>query len=521
MTTPPPSGGPQLSPGQPRHIRQEATPPAVSVSRSSEPRSAASAGTCAIPGCTRPVESETPGRGAGREAPRVGPKNKYCQQVDGSGARHDKTLAFRIRKNQVTWPPAAGDINADAEPGPGGVSAVDDRRPVSVARSTLELLLDQLGDVTDQHERQMAGFSAAIRDAVATLADPDAAVVEVAAVQREARRRVDTAENERDVALERLRTVEHAAAAAEQARVAAEETTEQALTDLELVTEAAAAGDARAAAAETALAQEQTRTAELGVELTAHTGERDRLGEALGAATGHIAELTAQLSAAGELAEHRAAELAAAHAAHTALSADRDQLAEQLTEQRRRAETAEAAAARRETELAGARAELTALTRDRDRLVTELAEQRTVTTGERRRAEAAEHDLVRATTTVEQTQAQLEQARAALQDGAARAERVDAELAQAREQGATHRAEAASARTALADERRHSQQRLADQRDAYEAQLVALRARRADTGADPRTDPAVDHPAGQDTATGGPTDDPTDGADDARMGRNR
>jgi hypothetical protein len=500
----------------------DAASPAASLSGSAAPAGAgAPAGICAIPGCMRPVESETTGRGAGREAPRVGPKNKYCQQVDGSGARHDKTLAFRIRKNQVTWPPGTGDINADAEPGPGGVGTGDDRRPVSVARSTLELLLDQLGDVTEQHEQRMAGISGAIRDTVATLADPDAALAEMAAVQREARRRVDAAENERDVALERLRTVQHAAAAAEQARLAAEETTEQALTDLELVTEAAAASDARAAAAETALAEQQTRTAELDAELAARTAERDRLDEALGAATGQIAELTAQLAAAGELAEHRAAELAAAGAAHTALSANRDQLAEQLTAQRRRAETAEAGAARGETELAGARAEHTALTRDRDRLITELAEQRTATTGERRRAEAAEHDLVRATTTAEQTQAQLEQARAALQDAAARAERVDAELAQAREQGATHRVEAASARTALADERRHSQQRLADQRDAYEAQLVALRARRADPrtdrSTDLRADPAVDHPAGQDTATDDLADGPTGGADDARM----
>lgn len=101
---------------------------------------------------------------------------------------------------------------------------------------------------------------------------------------------------------------------------------------------------------------------------------------------------------------------------------------------------------------------------ERDRLGAELAEARTTL--------ADRQDLLdRADATADTARTQLADTRTALEAATTRAEQAATYLAAAREQ-------LTGARTAIADEKAHSTQRLADQRDAYEAQLDTARTRR-------------------------------------------
>jgi len=173
--------------------------------------------TCEIPGCGRRIAYS----GAGR-------RPKYCgQTVDG--LPHTRLTAYRLSHGEVQLPAGAGDANT-REGEPGG-------RPVSLARLTLEGLLEEMRSVPGAHETRMAGLAERIASAVTVASDPDSAMAEVTGSHREARGAIDAAETERDTALAAARDAERAAQVAEQRRVSAEDAAEQALAEVETAQE--------------------------------------------------------------------------------------------------------------------------------------------------------------------------------------------------------------------------------------------------------------------------------------------
>ncbi len=270
--------GPQVHPNPESSIRlghKEGAP----VSEDSAP-SSPTAGrlmvSCEISGCGRRIAYS----GAGR-------RPKYCgQTVDG--LPHTRLTAYRLSHGEVQLPAGAGDANT-REGESGG-------RPVSLARLTLEGLLEEVRAVTGAHETRMAGLAERIASAVTVASDPDAAMAEVTGAHREARGAIDAAEAERDTAQSAARESERAADAAEQRRQSAEDAAELALTEVDTAQEQR--DQAHTSAQEATQAGDRVRA-----ELVAATTELRRSTERGDALAAELADARDQLTA--ELATER------------------------------------------------------------------------------------------------------------------------------------------------------------------------------------------------------------------------
>src|SRR5260370_6645037 len=131
--------------------------------RMTSPTTTAAGTTCKYPGCDQPAARAI---GPGRPP-------EYCE-----GRGHTKVTAWRERRRL-----------AAAEAGT-GTSAADIENPVTMARVTGAELLRSLRAEADR----VAGIADRLREAVATVADPTAAEVEVAAVRAAAEQRAVAAE---------------------------------------------------------------------------------------------------------------------------------------------------------------------------------------------------------------------------------------------------------------------------------------------------------------------------------------
>lgn len=376
---------------------------------------------CAFAGCGN---SRAPYQGRG-------PRPRYCEQ-EVDGVLHNRRNYFR----STGGGPArrAGVVGT-------GQAPERSARPVSLARASVPVLVEQMGELlAGQAAAQNALFDRL--EAVAVdLAGGDAVAVEVTAVQREARAEIEEAEDAARAADERA-TV--AAADVEEARAAAR----AALT-------AAEDADGRAARAEAAAQQSQAAAA--GAEERSAAAER------------RIAELTTELTT-------RTDERDTARAERDAAVADGRQLAARL-------EDAHAAAGRQADELAAARADIERLTGTRQALTEQLTGARADTDRERRRAEVAELAVARADAAAAAAGDALHTAR---EDHNAAIERLIVAAREQRDQDhAAHRdeierlgAELTAARDATEDARSHlaaAREAAAEQRGALTAELTAAR----------------------------------------------
>ncbi|ALE86604.1 hypothetical protein [Pseudonocardia sp. HH130629-09] len=362
---------------------------------------------CQFPGgCANTMEYAGSGR-----------RPKYCYQVVG-GVMHDRVNAKRI---------ADGGAPARRRGEPDDTLA----RPIARAGQT----------VTEQVATLIARLDEGggeLRDALGTLADPEAVAAEIAAARRAARAEVDAAQAATDEARAQARAGRDAADAARRS---------------------AAASDAEAAdAVETAHAAEQAR--ETAVAERDHA--RDQLAQTQAALQQQVVELTAERDAAR----------ADTDRVTTELSAQLDTLRVELTSAITERDTAAAARDTAAAEVERVGVELAALTRDHTRLDSELTEAR-------RRVEqlGAERDTAVADlAATRQDRDRVETERTRLAD----------ELHDVREQAAEHRAARAGAESTLAAvreqlvrdvdrERAYGEQRLADADTRHTAQLAELR----------------------------------------------
>ncbi|WP_232664472.1 hypothetical protein [Pseudonocardia sp. TRM90224] len=374
----------------------------------------------------------------------TGRRPKYCGQLVG-GVVHIRSNAHRASKGQLTVlhaPPTVDEPTATESAS----------RPVSTARTTLEALHRELLTTATTHQNALTGLVGRIEAAVAAVSDADAVATEIAAVHRDARRRIDDAEAATDAANNRARAAETATGAAQAERDSAIARAEQAQRDTEAAHEltraATAARDDAVAATErltgdlTALttAYETTTTRldtalderdELQRRLTAAQGDLERIDAQLATATDQVATLTdTQQQLRAQLAGHR----------------------DEIVVERHRAELAEQQRGHAEQAAEAARQELARqLQRD------ETERQRLTAERDTARAEA-----IAAATATEQSRRE-----------------AGAEIAELR-------AQLDGARTSLADHVAHAEQRLADQRAAYEAHIRSLLTTRP---VDPQPDP--------------------------------
>ncbi|MEQ3552837.1 hypothetical protein WIS52_20410 [Pseudonocardia nematodicida] len=355
---------------------------------------------CQFPGgCAHTMEYAGSGR-----------RPKYCYQVVG-GVMHDRSNAKRIADGAT--PARRRGETDDAQ-----------ARPIARAGQTVT---DQVAALTAFLEERTGD----LREALVTLADPDAVAAEIAAAQRAARAQVDQAQAATDDARAQARTAQTAAEAARRSAAASDD-------------EAAEAVYARAAAEQArdeALAareQAETQLAQLSTDLEEQSGELDT-------ARAETDRVTTELAAARAELEEATAARDTARAERDTATGDRDQVAAELA-------AATRDHTRAHTELTEARARVEALATDRDTATADLA-------GLRRDLDRAETD------------------RARLAD----------DLDAAREQAAEHRAARAGAESTLTAlraqlthdvdrERAYGHQRLDDAELRHAAQLADLRA---------------------------------------------
>lgn len=325
-----------------------------------------------------------------------GRRPKYCYKVV-SGVMHDRANAKRILDGGT--PARRRDEAADDAAA----------RPITRAGQSVT---EQVTALIMRLERS----SAELREALDTVADPEAVAAEIAAARRAARAEVDAAQAATDEARAQARAARDDAAAARRS---------------------AAASDAEAADA-----AEAREAAEL---------DRDTAIAARAALEDEVAQVRAEL-------EQRDTELAAVHAERDTLTADRDAAitARDTAAAEAGRVTAELQAlehehTRTETELADARRQVESVTAARDTAAAELATvRRDLDRAETDRARLADelHD-------VREQAAEHRAARAAAESG----------LAALREQ-LTHDVDR---------ERAYGEQRLADAETRYGAQLTELR----------------------------------------------
>ncbi|MGI8313436.1 hypothetical protein [Saccharopolyspora hattusasensis] len=284
MTTPPPTGGPQVNPGQPRHNPREATT-STEVSESAQ--------TCAFAGCTRPVR-ERAGDGGGKPP-------KYCALLNEKTGKYAHTALTAAREQAKRERQASGDGGRnEPETGESPASAAQARAAslleqfraeVAKANSTLQLGLEALGEATDP-ESVGAELSAAKRTVRRVQLEADEAVTtahterdQALAEARHLREQLEEATGARDEAIAELET-------SEQAREAADHQAEQTRVELEQVTADRDAQRGRAEEAERAQAEtaEQLKTAQAEANATGEQLEQVRAK--LATSTQHVADLT-------------------------------------------------------------------------------------------------------------------------------------------------------------------------------------------------------------------------------------
>lgn len=257
---------------------------------------------CQFPGgCANSMEYAGSGR-----------RPKYCYQVVG-GVMHDRVNAKRI---------ADGGVPARRR------GEIDDALARPIARAG-QSVTDQVAVLIARLDHS----SSELRDALDTLADPEAVAAEIAAAQRVARAEVDAAQAVADEARAQARA---ARAAAEAARRSAAASDDEAAT---AVAERDAAEYARAEAVtarEAAEAQLAEARAELEQQIADLTAERDTARAETERVT---TELTAQLAGVR-------AELQTAIAERDTAAAERDTTAADLAATRRDLDRAETDRAR-------------------------------------------------------------------------------------------------------------------------------------------------------------------------------
>ena len=298
MTTPPPTGGPQVSPGPPRQNQREATPV---VPPTDEPEAEQG---CQFPTgpdqlCERPVvRSGKPGR-----------PSAYC---DDPG--HTRAKAFAARR-------AYEQTGSAQTGGAGPVGESVDERPVSYGRLSFEALLAQFQQVATGHGAQMATLVDQASELARTVADPDAAAYEVEQAHRAAEQRIAEVEAaqahaERDVR-EARRAREHAIEERAQADAAAA----AALTEAERIradadTQVAEARDlAEAATNAEATAREEAGTARVDAQRRVEAAEAAAAQRIQAALDEQARTLATERHRAEEQADHLRKETAATVAA--------------------------------------------------------------------------------------------------------------------------------------------------------------------------------------------------------------
>jgi DNA repair exonuclease SbcCD ATPase subunit len=368
----------------------------------------------------------------------TGRRPKYCGQLV-AGVVHVRSNAHRASKGQLTVVQAQPTHSVPDE----GPTPESGSRPISTARATLEALHRDLVNTATTHQNVLGGLVDRIETAVGTVTDADAVATEIASVHRDARRRIDDAEAAADAAHARARSAEAATEAAHAARDSARAAGEQAHRDAE-----AARDLTRQATAERDVAIADAQR--LSDELADATVARDAVTEQLATTVAERDELQRELATARSNLERLDAELATAADQIGALTDQQNQLRaeiaarrDELVDQRHRAELADQQRRHAQEAADAARQELT-----RQRQREEVERERLTTERDHARAEAR---------AAEQSQ-----------------HRDAQHLREAREEIAELRAQLEGAGRSLADHVAHAEQRLTDQRLAYEAHIRSL-----------------------------------------------
>ncbi|WP_145986117.1 hypothetical protein [Pseudonocardia sp. EC080619-01] len=265
----------------------------------------------------------------------AGRRPKYCYQVVG-GVMHDRVNAKRI---------ADGGTPARRRGEPDDALA----RPIARAGQT----------VTDQVAALIARLEEGgteLRDALGTLADPEAVAAEIAAAQRAARAEIDAAQAATDQARAEARAARDAAETERDHAVAT-----RASLDTELAHARAdlAQRDTELAAARAEAEQVSAELVAMRADLDAVTAERDTALAARDTAVTATTQVTGELAALTRDHSRTETELASARQRAEQLATERDTIAANLT-----------------AELAVARRDLDRTETDRARLADELHEAR-------------------------------------------------------------------------------------------------------------------------------------------------
>lgn len=291
-----------------------------------------------------------------------GRRKQVCDQVV-HGLRHSRLNKSLARRGLITVPgPGSALIPSLATSGPAGAEPV---APVTQARTSFTHVMDQV-------HGQLAGLPGLVdrlEIAARTMANADAAAIEIAGAHRASRQAIDQAEAERDVALAQACTALGEAADAKAAQDNAETIAEQALE-----------------AEETALAE---RDAALAAQAATENGERQQRQRAEAAeqvvseAESTVEQLRGELDGQRADATRITAELATATAqlaaARDQIITEREHAAAQLAEQVRRAEAAEQVASNAEGAVERLRAELDKVRTDAANTVADLRAQLAIT----------------------------------------------------------------------------------------------------------------------------------------------
>ncbi|MFJ4851698.1 hypothetical protein ACIP64_40940, partial [Streptomyces sp. NPDC088733] len=161
--------------------------------------------TCQFPGCGNPPEPKDP------TVP--GPAPKYCVRED-----HNPLTAYRAKKRKAAGPAGTRPVQEPDTDHPVTGAAAD-------AVNVREEVLREVTALRADLDRYLTLLQ--------TVSDPEAAEAQMLAVQSDADARIASAEQRADAERSRRLTAEAVARAAEDAKTAAEEATEQAVRELD------------------------------------------------------------------------------------------------------------------------------------------------------------------------------------------------------------------------------------------------------------------------------------------------
>ncbi|ANY10831.1 hypothetical protein AFB00_31050 (plasmid) [Pseudonocardia sp. HH130630-07] len=267
-----------------------------------------------------------------------GRRPKYCYQVVG-GVMHDRVNAKRI---------ADGGVPARRRGEPDDALA----RPIARAGQT----------VTDQVVALIARLEEGgteLRDALGTLADPEAVAAEIAAARRAARAEIDLAQAAADEARAQARAARDVAEAARRSAAASDDAAADAIAERDTAelsrTEAITAREAAEAQLTATRAELEQQVADLTTERDAARAETERVTAEL---TTQLGGVRAELETAVAERDTAAADLAATRRDLDRAETDRARLADEVDQVREQAAEYRAARAAAESSLTALRAQL-------------------------------------------------------------------------------------------------------------------------------------------------------------------